>query len=128
MATADSIQVVNAWQDALNRQDADALLALSDPNIEIIGPRGSAFGREVLRAWLERAGLKLTTLHVFARDEHVVIAQQGVWQSAETGGLPSQANVASHFVVIDRHVTSYARFDDLVVALKAAGLTEADLC
>jgi hypothetical protein len=33
-------KVVQAWQEAVNNQDLERLLQLSDPNIEIVGPRG----------------------------------------------------------------------------------------
>ena len=36
-----SVETVQAWQNAANTQDKGRLLELSDPNIEIVGPRGS---------------------------------------------------------------------------------------
>ena len=48
--------VVMAWQQAANASDIDRLLALSGPEIEIVGPRGSGRGHQLLRDWLARAG------------------------------------------------------------------------
>ena len=73
--------VVRRWLDAANRQDVDALLALSDPDIEVVGPRGSARGHQALREWLARAGLALETRRAFSRADVVVLAQHGVWRS-----------------------------------------------
>src|SRR3712207_7719526 len=71
MADADAMkrdwfETVRAWHEAVNRGDVDALLALSDDEIEIGGPRGSARGSAVLRDWLERAGIRLEPCRWFA--------------------------------------------------------------
>jgi hypothetical protein len=118
--------VVQAWQDAANRQDIDHLLALSDPAIEVAGPRGSGHGHQVLCDWLARAGVSLATLRVFACGNVVVLAQHGVWRSVETGAVIGEAAVASHFRVDGQRVTQVARYDRLDAALDAAGLTDVD--
>jgi hypothetical protein len=110
----------------VNSQDADGLLALSDANIEITGPRGAAYGHQLLRDWLGRAGLSLTTLRTFARGDTVVVAQRGVWRSIETGKVQGEADVASSFHVVSGRVTQFARYDDLETALAQAGLGQAD--
>jgi hypothetical protein len=70
--------LVQAWQDAANHQNSDRLVELSAPDIEVIGPRGSGQGYQLLRDWLGRAGLHLTTQRAFARNNVVVVAQHGV--------------------------------------------------
>jgi hypothetical protein len=119
--------IAQVWQDAASNQDVDRLLDLSDPQIEIVGPRGSGCGHQLLRDWVARAGLSLTTLRVFARGNAVVIAQHGVWRSGETGEIAGEADVASHFRVDDGRVVRVARFDSLDAALAEAELSEADL-
>lgn len=126
MQQQDTVAVVRAWQDAANRQDVDRLLELSDPNIEIVGPRGPGYGRELLRDWLGRAGLTLETRQTFARDGVVVVRQQGVWRSVENGEELGVAELASRFRVEGGRVAQYARYDSLDVALAAAGLNTAD--
>ncbi len=120
------VDVVAAWIGAANAQDADRLLALSDPNIEIVGPRGSGYGGELLRDWLTRAGLTMETLRVFARGNVVVLEQRGIWRSVETGELTGEKRLASVFQTDGGNVTRFARFDDLMHALDAASLTVAD--
>ena len=118
--------LVQAWQDAANDQDIDRLLELSAPDIEIVGPRGSGYGHQLLRDWLGRAGLQLTTRRAFVRDNAVVLAQHGVWHSVETGAVTGERELASRFRVADQHITQFARHDSLDSALQEAGLQYAD--
>lgn len=101
------VAIVQAWLDAANKQDLDRLLDLSDPNIEVVGPRGSGYGHQLLRDWLERAGLQLETLRVFARENVVVVAQHAIWRAAETGEVASEANVACRFRVEGSRVVQF---------------------
>jgi len=115
-----------AWQQAANDQDNERLLSLSDPNIEVVGPRGSGYGHQLLRDWLSRAGLTLTTLRAFASGGKVVLAQHGVWRSLESEAVTGERDVASRFDVDGGRVVRFARYDSLDEALGAAGLTFAD--
>jgi SnoaL-like domain len=126
MPATDVVAVVCAWQEAVNRQDADGLLALSTPGIEVVGPRGSGYGHALLREWLARAGLRLTTERIFARGEVVVVAQRGVWAGQVPGAAPVERHLASRFRVTGGRVAQFARYDDLATALAAAGLDDAD--
>lgn len=123
---SESVATAMAWQEAANRQDTGAVLARSAAAIRIVGPRGEAQGHDVLRAWLERAGLTLTTRSLYARGGTVVAEQRGVWRSAETGAITGEADLATCFQVADGQVTHLARYDRLADALAAAGLTTAD--
>lgn len=118
--------LAQSWLHAVNTQDIDRLLELSAPDIALIGPRGRASGHQVLRDWVAQAGLTLTTQRIFQRGDSVVLAQQGVWQSEATGGVPSEAEVASRFRVNSQQVIEYERYDTLAQALEAAGMAEAD--
>jgi SnoaL-like domain len=115
-------KVVERWQDAANRQDVQQLLELSDSNIEIVGPRGSAHGHQILTDWLSRAGLTLETFRTFAKDGVVVMAQHGTWRSAETNNEESKADVAAVFHVLDGKVVYLARYDSLEEALNVSSL------
>jgi hypothetical protein len=114
--------IVQAWQDAANRQDIDRLIELSDPQIEMIGPRGSGYGLQLLRDWRSRAGLTLHTHRMFVRDNVVVAAQHAVWRSVETGEITGEADVASRFRVEGGRIVQFTRFDTLAAALAEANL------
>lgn len=120
------LTIAEAWQEAASRQDIERLLALSDPDIEVVGPQGGGRGHQLLRDWMGRARLSLATLRAFARDETVVLAQHGVWRSAETGELIGEQDIASVFRVDGGRVARFARHDGLDEALAAAGITDAD--
>ncbi len=126
MQHEDPLAIVRAWQNAANHQDAQRLLDLSDPSIEIVGPRGSGFGHQVLRDWMGRAGLNLTTLRAFVRNNTVVLAQHGVWRSVETGEVIGEADIASQLTVSGERVTKFARYDRLDEALTKSGLEKTD--
>ncbi|MBV9773507.1 MAG: nuclear transport factor 2 family protein [Gemmatimonadetes bacterium] len=127
MSSRSPAAVVADWQDALNREDHDTVLRLSDPDIEIVGPRGSGFGLDLLRQWLGHTRVQLHPQRVFARDDTVVVAQHGVWRSPETGAVAGEADVASVFRIRESRVAYYARYDTLADALLHARLGEADL-
>jgi hypothetical protein len=126
MQDESPLAVVAAWQEAVNRQDVEGLLELSDPNVEIVGPRGSVYGHEMLREWMGRAGLNLEPLRTFARGDVVVVEQRGVWRSIETREVMGEQVIASRFHVEGQRVTRYARYDSLEEALDEAGLDEGD--
>ena len=117
--------IVGAWQDAANRGDADRLVELSAPNIEVAGPRGSGRGAGLLRDWLGRAGLQVQPHRVFTRADRVVVEQDAVWHDA-AGHLSGATRMASTFTVEAGLVTRFARHDTLEEALIAAGITLAD--
>ena len=126
MQSDDPVKTVRAWQDAANVQAKGRLLELSDPDIEIVGPRGSGYGHELLEAWLARAGLTLETKRVFAQGDAVVLLQHGVWRSPETSDVTGEADVASSFKVSRGVIKRFSRHDKLGEALAQAQLTEID--
>jgi limonene-1,2-epoxide hydrolase len=125
------LAVVQAWLGAVDRADAGAAMALSAPDLEVTGPRGTVRGREVLAPWMTRAGFTGTPLRWFCgadgADGAVVVEQDAVWADPVTGAARGRAVVASRFAVEDGVVTRYQRHDDgLPAALAAAGLRESD--
>ncbi|HEY7355967.1 MAG TPA: hypothetical protein VH590_05845 [Ktedonobacterales bacterium] len=126
MSQDDPLAVVLAWQEAANAPDIDRLIALSDANIEIGGPRSSGFGHQLLRDWMARAGLTLETLRAFVRGETVALEQRGVWRALETGAVTGDRILASVFHVKQGRVICFARYDRLDAALEAAGLNQSD--
>ena len=124
--SSEPADVVHAWLTAANAGDVDRVLALTAPEIVLIGPRGRAAGHDVLRAWLASAGARFETRRRFARGPAVVVAQHGVWRDAASGTIVGEAAVATRFVVQAGRVAELERFDRLEDALGAAGLGVAD--
>lgn len=131
MNLQEAAEIVRTWEETINTAEVERLLDLSHPEIELVGPRGSAFGRDALKDWLVRAGLGLETQRSFARGETVVNEQLGVWRDLTTGDvmtgeIVSQANLASHYRVEHGQVRYVARYDTLQEAFEQSGLSEAD--
>lgn len=118
------VATVERWHALLNAGDVDGMLALVHPDVAIGGPRGTSRGRQVVREWFGRAGVRLTPARYFGRDSIVVVEEEGVWQVS--GGAADRRVVWSLFAVHDGMVTRIQRFDSLATALAAAGLDEAD--
>jgi ketosteroid isomerase-like protein len=125
--SSDPLHIVHDWLAAVNAGDVEGALALTAPDVVIVGPRGEARGHEVLRAWMGHAGATFQTRETYAAGNAVVVAQHGVWRDAETGEVRGEADVATRFRVTDGRVAEMERYDEVGAALQAAGLSEADL-
>src|SRR5687768_7847794 len=121
----DRFEVVRTWHEAVNRGDADALVALCHDDIEVGGPRGSARGSTVLRDWLGRAGIQLEPRRWFAAPGELVVEQVASWREPE-GAVTDPEIVASSFLVEDGLVRRTVRYSSLLEALAASGLTLLD--
>ena len=122
------LAVVEAWLDAVDRADPVAATALCAPDLEVVGPRGSIRGREVLGPWMARAGFSARPLRWFCgAGGAVVVEQDATWVDPATGTGRGRAVVATRFLVTDGLVARLQRHDDgLPTALTAAGLRESD--
>lgn len=124
--TAPEVEAVLKWHEALNDGDIERLVTFSGPEIEVGGPRGSGRGARLLRAWVERADIRLEPRRVFHRAENIVVEQEAEWRSTDTGEVSGGQTVASTFVVCNGLVASVLRYDDLADALRVAALDESD--
>jgi ketosteroid isomerase-like protein len=120
--TTPEVRVVVAWHEALNGGDVERLVALSHPDVEVGGPRGTGQGAQLLREWVARAGIHLEPRRVFHQGDTVVVEQEAEWRPVETGELSGSQHVASIFVVRDGMVTCVSRYPDLAEALREADL------
>lgn len=120
-AATPAIRTVLAWHAALNAADVDGLVALSDPEVEVAGPRGVGRGSDLLHEWIERAAIRLEPGRLFSRGDTVVAEQTAAWAAAR-----DRQTVASVFLVRSGRVARVARFPDLADALRAADLDETD--
>ena len=87
------LETVTAWLDAVNRGDAEGTIALSAPDIALVGPRGTARGHDALRGWLARAGATFETRGTATEGDTIVVTQRATWPDG------SSADVATRFVV-----------------------------
>jgi hypothetical protein len=117
------LEVVESWHAAVNARDYDQLCAITSSDVELVGPRGSGRGHEVLRQWLGRAGYTAEPLRWFCGDGNVVVEQRGRWVIPEAH---SERVVASAFCVRGGRVVRYQRFEDLREALDRTALTADD--
>ena len=120
------VRVVEAWHDALDAGDAERVVALSHPDVEVVGPRGRSSGARLIRDWVDRAGVSIAPLRVFHKADTVVVEQAAEWRSGESGEVIGSQTVASVFVVSSGRVASVARYDDLAEALDTAELEHSD--
>lgn len=118
--------MVEEWSDAVNQRDGDRLMHLSHEAVQVVGPRGSFQGRQVLSDWLTRAGFSARALRWFCGDNGSVVERDARWVDVATGEELGHTVVASQFQVSGAVVAGYQRHDHLGVALTAAGLNERD--
>jgi ketosteroid isomerase-like protein len=121
---APELHAVIAWHEALNAGDVESLLELSHPDVEVGGPRGTGHGTQLLRGWVDRANIHIEPGRIFHEADTVVVEQEAMWRSPETGESNGAQTVASVFVVCDGLVASVVRYPDVADALRAANLDE----
>lgn len=126
METYEARETVQAWEEAVNTRNLPGVLHCSDPDVELIGPKGVAKGHGALADWLTQAGISLDTQRCFASGHAVVHAQLASWHDQQTGKVVSERPVSTYYRVQDGKVARVARYDRLQEALKQAGLSEAD--
>jgi hypothetical protein len=119
--TTSEIATVLAWHDALDAGDVDTLVDLSSDDIEAGDAHGAAQGHAALREWATAHPPKVEVGRIFVH-KGVVVVEQKIGGPGEPG-----STVASAFRVVNDHVTSVFRHDDLAAALAATELTDADL-
>ena len=124
--SAPELEAVVAWHGALNAGDAERLAALSHPEVEIGGPRGTARGRQVLKAWVGRANISLEPLRSFHQAQTIVVEEAATWRGPETGEIIGEAAVATVFILDEGLVSGIFRHDNLEDALRSAGLDDSD--
>ena len=125
-AARDPLLVVREWHAAVNAGVTDAALALTTPDVELGGPRGTARGHDALRRWIGTAGINLRLSMSFARSGTVVVEQRARWRSPDTGELGDEEHVGSVFTVRDGLIERIVRYPDLDAALAAGGLEQHD--
>ena len=120
-----AIQLVREWHDAVDAGDTERLGSLVTDDVEVGGPRGSAYGRDALIDWVERTGIRMEPTDWYQRGETVIVCQRASWPGEDgTPGVPQK--VSSIFTFRDGRIAGIARYGDLVTAFREAGLAETD--
>lgn len=128
----DPVAVTEAWMQAFDRRDLDAMLALTSPDLEYTRWTGVERGHDAVRALLERQSFgvamrSIRTLRTFSRGATVVVETQIESHFVDTGE-PAGGQIGAAFFVVDEGlVTRFAPRPDLAGALADAGLAFADL-
>ena len=125
MDSADTIEIIQAWHDALNTRDLGRLVSLMHDDVVFGGPRGEGRGAADVRAWAERSGIRLEPDRWFVNDEWVVVAQRARWPDPDSGGLTAPEPIASAFQFADGTVQRVVRYGSLPEALAAVGMDAA---
>jgi limonene-1,2-epoxide hydrolase len=121
-------EAVNAFIDAFNAEDLDALVAVLDPEVEIQGRRGLVIGPDEAREWATRKPsgdlhqrLVLDGLRTDGHPAVALVRRQWLW--ADGGEIAEEEELA---VLVsfagDGRIAGWHPFDDRAEALRAAGL------
>lgn len=130
-STAAAVETVRAWHSALNRGDVEQMVRLVTPDVGFGGPRsrGEAqpAGVDVLRAWVDRANIRLHPLDVYARQGVVVAHERAEWFEPNSKEVVNTQTVATVFTMADGLIRRIVRHETLDAALAEAQLTQANL-
>lgn len=121
MNVTETINIADGWVEKVNAKDIEGMLELSDHNIELMGPRGSAVGHDTLKQWAEESGIRLTTVARYAKGDKVVFEQEGTWEDQN-----GQVTVFTFMEIKNGKVVRISRFDTLDDAFGDSGLKDED--
>jgi hypothetical protein len=99
------------WLSAVTARDKERLIALSDAEIGIHGPRGIARGVDVLERWFDTTHLRIVPREAYRDGDRVLVVHDMEWLDAE-GGVSGTLRNASVFTIVDGLVGDYQRDDE----------------
>ncbi len=106
--------VLSQWHEAVNSGDVDTALSLCADDVAVQGPRGTGHGRDLMRTWLVRSGIRLEPQEEFREvDGRFVVRELARWTAATApDGAPLEPTETwCLFTVSGDQVTSVARFE-----------------
>lgn len=77
----DTIKIADQWTTRANEKDSKGVLEVSDPHIELIGPRGAAEGHDILEQWIKESGIQMETQGHYAKNNEVICVQKATWEN-----------------------------------------------
>jgi hypothetical protein len=117
---------IGSWHQAVNDGAADLAGAFCTSDVEVGGPRGSGYGRELLVDWVRHAGIRMRPVRWFCGPAGAVVEQDARWVDPATGELGAPVRLATAFGVTDGRISRVLRHPDTPAALAALGLGPAD--
>ncbi len=117
----DTINIADQWTDKVNQRDIKGVLDVSDPHIELIGPRGIAEGHDILRQWITESGIKLETQGHYAKGNEVISVQRATWENQN-----GHVTIYTFMEIKNGKVHRLGRYDTLDDALGQCQLNEED--
>ncbi len=118
------VEVVSAWHDAVNAGRVDDAVALASDDVIVSGPGGTSTGRDVMRRWLERTGIRLEPQEQLREEKgHVLVHEQARWTTAAApeGAPTTPTDTWVVFTARDGLLDSVARYETEQAALEAVG-------
>jgi ketosteroid isomerase-like protein len=111
---------------ALEDQDLDAVVALLDPEVEVVGLKGTFHGREEVRRWATKSDRGYLYSRVEVDEvrevgpEHVAVAARRLWYWRHGDRLGDEAGFGAVFRFRDGRVLSWRQdFPSIIEALDA---------
>ncbi|CAN5215693.1 hypothetical protein BH18ACT9_BH18ACT9_21760 [soil metagenome] len=74
--------VLQRWHDAVNAGDIDGAVACCSAEVAVKGPRGVGHGRDLVRAWLDRSGIRLEPQGILSEHEDRTVVRESAWWTA----------------------------------------------
>lgn len=122
--TQGQLDTIDRWHAAVNAGDARAAGELCTADVEVGGPRGSGFGRELVVEWVGYAGISLRPTRWFCGAGGAVVEQDARWTDVD--GLTEPTRLATAFRMRDGRISGVLRHPDTADALARLGLGPAD--
>jgi SnoaL-like domain len=113
-ASSAPADVLLQWHEAVNAGDIDAAVSLCSDEVAVQGPRGTGHGRDLVRSWLVRSGIRLEPQEELREAEgRFVVRELARWTAATApDGAPIEPTQTwCVFTVSGNVVTSIARYE-----------------
>lgn len=117
----DNIKIADQWTSKVNERDIKGVLEVSDPHIELVGPRGVAEGHDILERWIKDSGIKMETQGYYAKGNEVICVQKATWENQN-----GHVTIYTFMEIRNGKVHRLGRYDTLDDAFGQCHLSEED--
>ena len=116
-----TIKIADQWTRKVNERDIKGVLEVSDPHIELVGPRGTAEGHDILEQWIKESGIKMETKGHYAKGNEVICVQKATWENQN-----GHVTIYTFMEIKNGKVHRLGRYDTLDDAFGQCQLSEED--